>query len=763
MASRESFLGVSALGVPQARAVAGRYIEQFFRYQLFDDMDSRAELMVPMNPNAQTSDFAATIQNVNWSASLSKFHDGDTEEGLAGLERPLIYGEHTPGVLLPGAGRLLVDSLTRTGGAQCGSEAGTTILDGSISTLGGSVSVNAPGSATACQGAADVLMSTPAYDYHLTEAARVQWGGGAGEVTIEWSLRGENGLMLPGVSGLHDYTHVELRVANAIDHDSGDCLQPTDEMGAFEVEVELVTESPSGQEVEHAVGAGLSIEPHIDPVPIVGSTCYGLQFLRTARIPLVDFCDQGEMSIGNFKAIRVRFPEDTTAHTALIDSIAFSRDPSAAQTPKCPKATGSWRCAARSTLEAVETSCSDITGLCQTSPPTHQEEVDLPFVDDGGSGFSGWIAHSPKGWVKSLDNPTQAETDAITASLCVKACQEEFAAFPEIEINCEDSGVFDPPTLLAANSIAPVQRVPADRLDASGVFENQSLACSSIHDDCCEAFLSDVCPAKVLRPSPAEALLGRAEDFVLELSGSATKLVIETPSDTFTMPLVGTAGLSIGPPSSGSGGALVAPFYLGSLVLESVQSVQIEDECPDQSELELLVSSFEVELMQPSIGIAVLDQTFDAGFPAGALHARLHATVDGVPMTLRVVNPEDVVMSVSPAFALDELDVELELPCGDDVLPVTATLMFEHTDELEQPPQGGITSSPLVSCPNWLTLSHNISDVDGDLDTIRWYVDDVLMAPSVVRIWVDDTHELKLVAKDERGATIERTLTVGCI
>jgi hypothetical protein len=761
-----SFSGFGTLGVPQARAASAYYVEQFLRYQLFADMSAREELMIAMDPNAQTSAFPSSIQSVSWDAApLNKFFDGDQQHGLEGLGRPLIYAEHTPGVLLPGASRLLVDNLVRTQGAQCGSETGTTVLDGSMSTLGGAVTVDAPGSATACQGAAGVLTDPVAdatFDFHSTEAARVEWGDSAGGVTIEWSLRGDDGLMLPGVAQLHDYTHVELRIANVARHDATACTQATEDMDAFEVEVELVTEAPSGQEVAHSIGAGLSVEPEVRLLFVQNEwDCYGMQFLRTARIPLTDFCDQGEMSIGNFKAIRVRFPDDSTAHTALIDSIAFSRDPSAAQTPKCPKASGAWRCRAEATLAAVETSCSDITGLCRSSSPSHQEPVDLPFVDDGGIGYSGWVVHSPMGWVGSLDSPTQAELEHIKSGLCVKACLEEFASFPEIEINCEDSGVFETPSLLAANSVAPVRRVPLDRLDASGVFENQSLDCS-IEDDCCEKFWSDVCPAKVQRASPAEAMLGRAEDFLLELSGSATKLVIETPSDSFVMPLVGTAGVSVGPPTAGSGGALVAPFYLGSLALESVQSVQLEDECPDQTEFELLVSSFEVELMQPAIGIGVLDQTFDAGFPAGALHARLRATIDGVPMTLRVVNPEDVITSLSPVFALSDLEVEFELPCGDDVLPVTAVLMFEHTDELGQPPQGGILSSPSVNCPNWLTLSHNITDADGDLDSVRWYVDDVLMAPSVVRIWVNDTHELKLVAKDERGATIERTLTIGC-
>src|SRR5690606_30641108 len=141
-------------------------------------------------------------------------------------------------------------------------------------------------------------------------------------------------------------------------------------------------------------------------------------------------------------------------------------------------------------------------------------------------------------------SPTQGELDSITTNLCVAACQSEFASRPEVAIDCEQSEAFEEPTLIAAGSVAPVRRVPEARLDASEVFSTHALGCS-IHDDCCELFPENVCPAKVLRPSPGEAMLERAEHARLLLSGSNTKLLIETPGDVFSMPLVGSMGYSL--------------------------------------------------------------------------------------------------------------------------------------------------------------------------------------------------------------------------
>jgi hypothetical protein len=46
---------------------------------------------------------------------------------------------------------------------------------------------------------------------------------------------------------------------------------------------------------------------------------------------------------------------------------------------------------------------------------------------------------------------------------------------------------------------------------------------------------------------------------------------------------------------------------------------------------------------------------------------------------------------------------------------------------------------------------------------VRWYVDDVLLAPSVTTIPMTGAHTLRAVARDARGASTTATKSISCL
>jgi hypothetical protein len=54
------------------------------------------------------------------------------------------------------------------------------------------------------------------------------------------------------------------------------------------------------------------------------------------------------------------------------------------------------------------------------------------------------------------------------------------------------------------------------------------------------------------------------------------------------------------------------------------------------------------------------------------------------------------------------------------------------------------------------------ADLDGDLASVRWLVDGVLMEDGITHLTITEPHQLTLLARDERGATATAVKNVSC-
>lgn len=417
-----------------------------------------------------------------------------------------------------------------------------------------------------------------------------------------------------------------------------------------------------------------------------------------------------------------------------------------------------WNCPATTVLAPTETSCVvEPTPGCGTTTTT---PVAVPTAyGPPGNPFAGWVVHAPKGWVHDPNNPTTEELDLITQA-CVEACALEWADAPNVAASCAAPGAFSTPTLRLRPDIGPVQRIPDSLADGSGIFAGQALSCD-LEGDCCEVFDEAVCAARAKRTTEARQPLLRGEEQRLKLGvgGSASKVELITPNAITSMDLDGEVGYSICP--EGETGT-TCPFYLGSLFLTGTGPTTVADTCPDSSSLSLVVSDLEVQLLQPAMGIAD-SSTYDKAFPPGALFIQADVAIDGAPYTIRGVNEEIVTFIAGYAglFAAD-MDIVVPVPCGDDVISVIIRFDIRTHSLLGEPPVASITTPSSVTCPTTLALTSVVVDPDGDLDHARWYVDDVLMHPSVSTIAMTTDHELRLVAYDARGAATTVTQAVVC-
>jgi hypothetical protein len=343
------------------------------------------------------------------------------------------------------------------------------------------------------------------------------------------------------------------------------------------------------------------------------------------------------------------------------------------------------------------------------------------------------------------------------ARSCVRACELEWSNNPDIAATCSAPDAFETPTLRKTPALGSEHRIPADAQDGSGLFSAQSLSCN-LEVDCCTAFDEDVCPAKLVRPTTVERPLGRGEEVLVNVGTVASKVTFITPGASVAMPLVGEAGYS----RCRDGGT--CPFYVGSLAVSGATPTLVQDTCLDSSPFAATVTDFDLELLQPAFGIADAS-THDKAFPAGALHMRGSMVVDGMRYTIRAVNEQPVFVTASGSgFFAADLDIDLSVPCGAGTMPVTLQIDLRHDGTpVGSPPTIGIATPSTVSCPTGITLVSTAADPDSDLAAVRWYVDDVLIAPSVSTIPMTGPHTLRAVAYDARGAATTATQTITCL
>lgn len=773
--SIESMDGPTLAGETIANFSGAFYIERFLSHQLYGTPSAYDDLQLLTQPAPDPAAFPTALQDISlWLGVTPQYQDSGTgsctcESPPCDCERPLVFATHTPGLDDPQSMRLVVDSARRVDdggdslGLTCGSGQPADFLG--PSSQGRPVALVDLDADLVCHGPAESLgdMDQISWQRHQTRAFSVRWGGGESGGAIEWDLTDEG---VPAVD-VSEYSYLTLRVANLANTatntaPSDEFFCETQDIDVFELEVELDAESANGGTNTASARLGPSVEQHTGAYLGLFDVCSMSQHMRTVRIPMREFCDQGEFSPASLQALRVTFPDDALAHDAMIDSIEFTHDPLDPPDARCGRQMASWRCEAAGTLEILEASCdteptpSCASGAQQTNP------VPLPSVPSTGDdpGFVGWVVHTPSGWVADPSNPTAAEREVVR-QLCTEACTLEWSDDPDIDTSaCHELGAFEAIAWQSVDGPGPVRRIPDSAQHGAGIFDGEQLTCA-LEGDCCEVFDEQICAARATRPTPASAPVARAEEYRAALGGPGSQITFTTPNDAQSMPVAGTAGYAFCP--EGDTGT-TCPFYLGSLDVENTAPVTLADTCPDGTPLSVELSTLGLELVQPAFGIASA-VSYEKAMPRGSLHVFAEFVVNGRRYGIRAVNGEEVVSMTATRLQGLEVDgatVRFDVPCGLGTLPVTASIDLDTAELLDHPPSLTIDTPDELTCPGTLLLDATVSDPELDLHSVRWYVDDVLLAPDLLSLPMTQPHTLRAVARDARGATTTATKTIAC-
>jgi hypothetical protein len=71
-----------------------------------------------------------------------------------------------------------------------------------------------------------------------------------------------------------------------------------------------------------------------------------------------------------------------------------------------------------------------------------------------------------------------------------------------------------------------------------------------------------------------------------------------------------------------------------------------------------------------------------------------------------------------------------------------------------------------VTCPGWVSLDSTVTDPESDVQTVDWYVGDVLLRDTLTSVFVPSgvsTIDFAVVACDSREACTRTEKTVTCI
>lgn len=593
-----------------------------------------------------------------------------------------------------------------------------------------------------------------------TDVIGVRWGDTGQSISgeVRWA---------PPVDDLTPYSHLSLRVgiATAGVAAGGSCGPESD------TPLELDVRLQQAEGVNRTVTVGPLIQQEVQMVGLAfdgcsSTQCRGFHFLETARIPLSSFCEQGPLffSPTNLEYIALSFPDLGEPFLVAVDTLELTSHPDEAPRSYCGMESAAWSCEATMTLEAEE-ACCDTEPSAGSCPSGHRVNtaVALPTVPSSwsGSAFDGWVVFTGPGFVRDPLAPTTEELDAIE-QLCVDACLQQWSAIPEITATCETVGAFAMPTLVESPSLGAVHAIAEDLEDGSGLFTGESLSCD-LESDCCEAFDEDLCHAVALRPTVAKLPLGHGQERVVAVDHLQSDVTSESGMTNDSARLSGTVGYS----TCRDGNATACPFYLGSVELSAASSFDVEIECPGGVET-VTVDDLEIRLVQPAMGI---DQssTADKAFPIDALVFEGTFDVLGVPHVLRGRNEVPVYLTAD-ALTFEAFDIHLEgyAPCtGGGFGTAYGTLdlaLNVYGGTVSSPPSVSITVPSAVTCPtSSLQLTANTSDPDADLASVRWYVDDALLGPTVTAIPVTQAHTLRVVARDARGATTTDVKAVSCL
>jgi hypothetical protein len=593
---------------------------------------------------------------------------------------------------------------------------------------------------------------------HRTDALLVQWGGALddpGEVYID----------IPADVDLAEFSHLSLRVSNILDRE----MDGEDEEATCDVaSTEAVSFSLGMREVagdlllgeSPFISTGRIVQGDFAILDLFGEPgCRGQQTMTTIRFPLAPFCT----GVGATEAnqLVLRFPETDTNSRVLIDTIELTKSP-LDELAECGTLVAGWQCQVDD-LTITETSCNaEPTPTCPTANIVTTAEL-APLVElPGEDAFRGWYVQTPAGAVLDPAEPTQAELAAIR-SRCTSACQLEYADRPEISANCDATGAFlDPVLVTTTDAHASSYAIPDTYTNGYWAVTEETLDCD-LRTDCCAAFDEGLCPARMARVTEAREQVGRGQEWSYTTTG-----VIVIDSEAMAEPVMGDLTGTLGGSLCDAGTATEAcPVYLGSATVELADPLTVSLTCGGQTVVHTL-DALSLSLAQPAFGLKSHDEPDWSAFPPGSLVFDAHTVVDTIPIDTFLPNEDGVTMKFNAGWAqvplYSHFEVAIDLPCNGEIVPVSAWFGLVDDDVLDSPPSGvAITVPSTLTCPQTRALTGTASDADGDLASVRWLVDDVLLSASTTSMAFTQDHDLTAVVRDARGATRTVTKHVDCL
>jgi hypothetical protein len=284
--------GTSATIDAKVAGIISHYVPAFLRWQILENNDSsdrqRFMDLLHFDRNAVTLD--PSLDGMTFWANTSPEY--------ADLDSPVIFGDFAPGLKGDPDKRLQIDNMLRavpgcTAPSVMPASSGET-----VTTLGFSVG-------QVCMGSSEDLttpipINVPDTWHRETSAMRVRWGGLEFGGSIEWSVDRD----------LSEYSFLSLRAGN-INHASPHTMTT----------ISIGLKTPSGM-VSQTFPVDVDLYTQDDFS--VASTSQTVNFMRSIRIPLSAFCDQGA-DIADVEAVIITFDNDVDSRAVLLDSIEFTK------------------------------------------------------------------------------------------------------------------------------------------------------------------------------------------------------------------------------------------------------------------------------------------------------------------------------------------------------------------------------------------------------------------------------------------------------
>lgn len=623
---------------------------------------------------------------------------------------------------------------------------------------------------------ASTIAADPAINVDLGEVDQIvqgvdlqNWhetGAVLGQVTSQSPGASISFATQPAGLGAMQYASMRLGVRTRIDLQGQPDVTVCDAVHEGNVPLTMQVSDGDSQSAEVTLQPLLQQDAVVTSVPGTGSFCEPQLFLATQRVPMADLCQGAMLDVSNLESWTFSFPEGVAQRDEVVfDTLELTTLSSGdAGVGQCPVQTALWGCEASTSLTPQRPTCTvePQSGTCP-SPSVVYEALAVPEVPQSWGGpFPGFVVNMPPGFSDDPWNPT-SELDDAMAARCVAACERFYSGDPTVDVDCDDPQAFDDVWLIEAPAEGALRRISARREDGSGLFQGESLNCSLL-DSCCMEFDEDACPATPRRTTPATYPIGVRQESVIDLDSAQSKLEVTDGITTDSVDLYGDLGFSRCRDGNDNG---PCPFYLGSLTAKSIGAIQIPVTCPNQQVVHRTLYHLEVDLAQPAMGMAQ-EGTDEVGFPAGALVFEASFTKNGTPMTVRGFNQLDVVGTAGQSnFEFGDIVVFGEMPAcwGQDDIPVAGTfeLVLDLTGGVqESPPTVEIDIPSSVPCPSSVDLDATAGDPDADLDSVRWYIDDVLIDTNTTSVTFSGPHEVRAVAYDVRGAAATDVETVSC-